>query len=947
MTDNRDVTSVLSLMTLRYVRRALGEGAVADVLAAAGVAADDPGLESDRGWVSLRTAVAIADASAAACGDLEIGRRTGEEYFEQHLEQGVTAFLLAEGTPADALQVAVAFASRMSTARQFHAASIDETTVVVEAHSSADPPNRYFCGTSVGYWSRIPTLFGARGTAVERKCQSAGDEVCEFVVRWDRPVKLDEDVNEENRAWAENTVRRFEAYEEMAAELLLAEDVQTVMQLVAKRGGEAIMAPQVVVTIQESDGDALLVASVGLDDDEAEAASEALWAGRAPTSLGGNLIVEIASPHRHYGYLAAIFPPDTDAILADERLLRAYAGSATAAIERAISRDEAARSHQTAAALLALARSLSTTTTIQDVCREVALAVPSVTSCDLGGVWLWEPAHQTFRLEARSAGWRAAGVSEVRVDELARIGELTDGPRTLVVSIDSSDATTAEMLSDWGVREGFVAPIVLRGELLGLVTAASTNPVDGAPARDRVSERVSALADQATTALDSSILLDQIRHQALHDGLTGLPNRALVAARTKDAIEVAAATGDRVAALFVDLDRFKNVNDTLGHGAGDELICQVANRLLSCVRSTDTVARLGGDEFFVLLPRVRSVEDASPVADAIIDAIRQPFTVGDSTFYISSSVGIACSPDHGTDFATLMSHADTAMYRAKAFGRSTYAVHAGDEDGERRHRLELESALHVAVERDELAVVYQPQFDLATGTLVGVEALVRWDHPTLGRLGPDAFLGIAEESGVIVDIDAWVRRAALRQAKAWSDRGTPVRMAFNLSTRDLRNPELVDLLQGLLTESQVAPDLVELEITDRVIMSSEDLPGVMWNLRTLGTRLALDDFGTGNSVLSRLQHCPLDVLKIDRSFVSELTGDDADARLVHALISMAHALGLTVVGEGIETEAQRRILERYGCDIGQGFLLSRPVDAEDIELLMSADNGVSMLVPGR
>lgn len=927
----REITAILPLMTLDYVRRALGEAAVAEVLSRAGVDAHDPALASEQEWASLAMASAIADAAAAVCCEPDIGQRIGDQYFLHHRDNGVHNFLLGEGTPQAAIELAVQFASRMSATRQFHVRELGDTAVVVEGLPGAVAgASRFFCEMCGTYWSKVPALFGADGSGVHRRCIERGDEYCEYLITWDRGVALVAEDAERSRGIADEAIARFEDLQSMSAELHLAENLPMLLERVVHRVSLAVMAPRFLISVQAREGDRIEIAEVGFDPDDVEPASDALWAGDVSHHRGLVLTAPIASGQRHYGHLAAYLPEDAVQLDIDERLLQAYAGHATSAIERAVSIEDARRSHQTATALLALAGSLAAATTVQDVCQQLAAAVPDVAGCDVGAVWLWDAGSGAFRLQGWTEGWVSPRRREIRPDELLSLADVAVNPRPVVIDDGDDDPLLRSVLEEWNVREAYAAPIQLRGEFLGFVTAASSAPTTTAAARQWMLDRLAALADHASTALDSSMLLEQIRHQALHDALTGLPNRSMAEARSRDALTAAAANGSGVALLFVDLDRFKNVNDTLGHSAGDDLIRQVAERMTACVGSSGTVARLGGDEFFVLLPAGHAAATGVAIADAVIEAVRAPFEIGGRPLYISASVGIACYPEHGTDYATLMSHADAAMYQAKAYGRSTYAVHAEEFSSERRARLQLESELHLALERDELVVHYQPQVALDTNQVVGVEALVRWNHPTRGLVGPEAFLSIAEDSGVIVDIDGWVRRTALTQAKAWADAGLDLRTAVNLSTRDLRNPDIVDELRGIIESVGVRPELIELEITDRVVMSNDDLPQVMDQLRTLGTRLAIDDFGTGNSVLSRLQHCPVDVLKIDRTFISELNGGSADARLVNALISMAHALGLSVIGEGVETQIQASTLRQYGCDLGQGFLFSKAVPAADV-----------------
>lgn len=938
----REITSLMPMMTLDYVRRALGDDGVEAVFARAGVDPSDPALSTEQEWVSLATAAAIADAAGDLCCEAEIGQRIADQYFLHHRDNGVRNFLLAEGSPQAAIELAVQFASRMSEARQFDVREVTETSVVVEGRRGATPgPSRFFCEMASTYMGKIPALFDADGSSVHRRCIDRGDDRCEFVITWDRPVALVAEDAERNRGVADQAIARFEDFQAMSAALTEADELGDVLELVVHYVSLAVMAPKFLITVQPREGDSVQAASIGFAASDIDRTSAALWSGDVSHHNGLVLRAPIASPHHSYGYLAAYLPEDAVQLDIDERLLHAYAHHATSAIERAVSIEDARRSHQTATALLQLAGRLAAAPTIQDVCREVATAVPDVVGCEIGGVWLWDDAAAVLHLQGWTEGWDAPLTTEVRAEQLITLGDVASDPQPLFFNHRDADPVIRSLLDDRGAKEAYAAPIVLRGRFLGFVTALARQVAPSVTARELMMERLVALADHAMTALDSSMLLEQVRHQAMHDALTGLPNRALAEARSREVLAAAARSGEDVALMFADLDRFKNVNDTLGHSAGDELIRQVAARMTSVVGGRGVVARLGGDEFFVLLPGPHAAESAVGVADAIIEAVRQPFEIRGRSLYISASVGIACYPDHSDDYATLMSHADAAMYQAKAYGRSRYAVHAEELSTEREQKLRLESELHLALERGELVVHYQPQVDLLSHRIVGVEALVRWNHPTRGLIGPDTFLSIAEESGVIVEIDAFVRRSATERARSWADAGLDLRMALNLSTRDLRNPDIVDELRGVIEAAGIRPGLLELEITDRVVMSNDHLPAVMEGLRTLGTRIAIDDFGTGSSVLSRLQHCPVDVLKIDRSFISELTGDNGDARLVNALISMAHALELSVVAEGVETEEQASILLRYGCDIGQGFLFSPAVPGEEIALLVAQSAALS------
>ena len=446
-----------------------------------------------------------------------------------------------------------------------------------------------------------------------------------------------------------------------------------------------------------------------------------------------------------------------------------------------------------------------------------------------------------------------------------------------------------------------------------------------------------AIAALAATALDNAALVDQIRDEALHDPLTGLANQLLLTDRLALALEQSRRTLTVTAVLVLDLDRFKKVNDGLGHLAGNDVLRQVAQRLVRQSRAGDTVARLGGDEFVICAPGMRSADEASALAERLVGAFAAPFLIDVRELFVSASIGVAIHPRDGSNPEELLKHADTAMYGAKVRGRNTYQVHiAPASDG--HDRLTLEAHLHRAIERNELTLAYQPQIDLATGAIVAVEALARWTDPELGPIGPDHFIPLAEDSGLIVALDTWVLRTACEQAQAWSESGLPpVRMAVNVSGRHFHHARLTESVASVLWQTELDPHRLELEVTESVAVDEEHANRlVLEELRALGVGVAMDDFGTGYSVLSRLRYFPLDRLKIDRAFVSELPGKAGDGAIVVAMIAMAHALGLEVVAEGVETTAQRDFLIQSGCDLGQGYLFARPLTAAAVALLLAS-----------
>ncbi|MCX7628563.1 MAG: EAL domain-containing protein [Methylophilaceae bacterium] len=423
---------------------------------------------------------------------------------------------------------------------------------------------------------------------------------------------------------------------------------------------------------------------------------------------------------------------------------------------------------------------------------------------------------------------------------------------------------------------------------------------------------------------------DYIRQLAHYDALTGLPNRMLMRDRLEHAIVMAQRSGDKVALLFLDLDRFKQINDTLGHGVGDALLKAAADRLLNCVREQDTVSRQGGDEFIAMLPGT-DVAGAEKVAGKILKEIVRPFEIGGHVLRISSSIGICVYPEHAQDIEALVKNADLAMYDAKAKGRNNYRVYDVSMNASAFERLQMENDLRAALEQGQFELHYQPQFDLKSGALTGCEALVRWRHPDRGMVSPASFIPVAEECGLIGQIGDWVLEEAIRQSSAWQAAGlSPVTVAVNLSALQFQDRDLAGQVRGLLAEHGLSVEWLDLELTESVLMQGiERTLETLHQLSNMGLRLAVDDFGTGYSSLAYLKLFPIQKLKIDQTFVRDIMLDPNDAIMVRAIVVMAHSLGLAVVAEGVETEEQASFLRTIGCNQAQGYLYGRPVPAAE------------------
>ena len=424
---------------------------------------------------------------------------------------------------------------------------------------------------------------------------------------------------------------------------------------------------------------------------------------------------------------------------------------------------------------------------------------------------------------------------------------------------------------------------------------------------------------------------EKLDHLAHHDPLTALPNRLLFHDRLQHALPRAARDREQLAILFIDLDRFKNVNDTLGHHIGDELLQQVAAQLAARLREGDTLARLGGDEFIVLLENVDGQYGATQVAEKLVAMFEQPFLVAGHELFVTCSVGVSLFPDDAQDLNMLIRNADVAMYQAKARGRNGYRFYAPSMTGEGIERLRLETYLRRSIEKNEIFLNYQPQVEIDTGRLIGVEALVRWNHPELGLIAPARFIPLAEDSGYINQLGKWVLDEACRQMMRWQAQGLHVpKMAVNLSVKQFERGSMAGVVADILRETGLAPERLQLEVTESVIMNTGDALGYINDLHAIGVGLAIDDFGTGYSSLAYLKQLPVQTLKIDRSFIKDISSDANDEAIAIAIIQLGKSMQLSVIAEGVETQEQAAFLLRHGCRLAQGYFYSRPVLAQDI-----------------
>ena len=506
---------------------------------------------------------------------------------------------------------------------------------------------------------------------------------------------------------------------------------------------------------------------------------------------------------------------------------------------------------------------------------------------------------------------------------------------TLLWADDREQADIPELLA--AVREQREGHAILRS--YGKQGQLFWSDVYLAPVRDEcgeVNHFVVALYDITATKRYQA----ELELQACQDSLTGLANRSLLQSRLQHACARAERDGNAVWVLFINLDRFKFVNDTLGHRAGDHILQTVAQRLQSAARDGDTIARLSADEFVLVLPGSGAEDLSRGVVQRFMDIVAQPIAIDSYVFVMGCSIGIAVGPADGYDAESLVKYAGIAMYRAKEAGRNNYQFYTDAMNIRAMERLRIEGDLRHAIERGEFVLHYQPQIDLHTGSILGMEALLRWQHPVLGKVSPARFIDVAEEMGLIVPIGLWALRTACQQNAAWHAAGLgEVRVAVNLSARQFYQQDLAASIKAILHETGLSPHLLELELTESMMMNDvEHAVSIMRSLKAIGVHLSIDDFGTGYSSLAYLKRFPIDLLKIDRSFVRDITTDPDDAAIVLSIISLAHSLRLKVIAEGVETDAQHDYLQRHGCDYMQGYYFSRPLPAHDCEQLLRRNN---------
>ncbi|GGI06546.1 EAL domain-containing protein [Egicoccus halophilus] len=937
--ETRETAAATTALIVGHVRQRAGEQGVERLLALAGVPFTSTELSDERRWFAYDTRIRLFAAAVEVLDDPDACFAIGATALANtSLAPAIVLLIRTLGSPQQVFRQLPSAVTKFSTTSTMTMLEVGKqhAEIVYVLHDGY-VHSRLDCDYARGLISTVPAFFGLPAAHVEHlACESDGADACHYRVTWRtrprwwqrrRGTSIPAPTSTELRALR----GQLHALQSAASDLVDSDDLHAALARITERAASAVVAPAYLLAVQHADGVKRLVHSAGLEPAEAGDLGRRLLAGEY---LGPNIVVvDVASARRHYGRLAAVYAPSHRGFEEERTLLASYAAHAAAALDLVLASEASRRGEARAHDLLVLAHRLSLTRSEDEVATVTVQAVPAITGARRSTLLRWDPAVGSLRASA-TVGLAADEhdallAAALRPDDTPELARMLTRLEPALLRRAGASPSMRQLLQAAGADHVLAVPLIAGDQLLGVLTAAHGPQAPDSWPDEAASSGLDGLAKQSAAALYNARLLAQVRHQAHHDGLTGLPNRALFMQDLEVCLETASAP-NAVAVLFCDLDDFKQVNDRLGHAIGDELLRQVAARLRSLLRGGDSVARLSGDEFAIVVcaPDVDLV--AREIADRLTAQFATPFRLDGREVRVTTSVGVAvCHADDDGD--RLLRRADAAMYVAKQRGRNQVA---DADEAPRRATVDRSTVaeLRRAITQDELTLHFQPVVRLdhhdgrtVVGGVAAQEALVRWPHPQLGLLSPAAFLPAAEHSGSVADLDLWALRAATAAAGAWTDTDEPSHVAVNLSAQTLVDRRLPGTVRAALAAADLEPGQLTLEVIES--RSLVDLPGVveqLTELRRLGLRIALDDFGTGFSTLSWLQRLPIDQIKLDRSFVTALHETaDADA-LIEGVVALARALDIELVAEGVETAAQLDALSAAGCRFVQGYLLAPP-----------------------
>lgn len=916
---NRHISGLYTQMLVSYLQERLSPGAMDRVLLRAGESRGLDELSNISSWSSyqqfkrlLQEASVDSDSVPDVLDSYYAMRTRSPEIAQSMHALGSPGAVLATGDGSNPLV----------PIRRYVMTEVGPTQWTIgEGFINGFEPYPEFCDFVAWQYAIIPVFFGyPPASVIEEKCQCRGDDACLFRFSWEE-IDVETSRVDVLEMQARVLEARLEQLQAMITDLASNERYEDVLQGIVHSAIAAAGAGGALLALEKRAGIPRKVYCEGISDASATEIAHDLLEGGA--GRGGIIAVDVTSARRHYGVLAigeegGVFTTQS------QGTLETYARLAAAALDAADAIEDARHQANTATILLELSTTLAEIVSTGEMASKVVRAVPDVIDCDRASIFLDNGSATGALMEFRLAG--AYGYpDEVVANAATRV--YTPSETDVINDSGLVEATYSEV----GTLASVSAPIIVAGETAGFIVAGVTHDPERLAVSPRLADRLKGLAAQASIAISNSRLVDQIRFQAVHDALTGLPNRVLIMDRTEQMLARARRTHVPVAALFIDLDGFKEVNDTQGHGVGDKLLQAVTERLLVTMRESDSVGRLGGDEFVVLVDG--TTMDAGPelVAERLLEVLRPPFQLEASSSPVTLTASIGIAVGARPTAAELLRDADIALYAAKAAGKDRFIVFEPEMHTAVQDHLLLEMDLRDALAADQYFVVYQPIFNLVGGETTGVEALLRWDHPVRGVVGPDTFIPVLEDSGMIVDVGRWVLEEACHQGARWHDLGYRLDVSVNVSARQLETDQLLDDVRFALLSSGFHPGSLIIEITETAIM--RDMAAAIPRLAALkstGIRIAIDDFGTGYSSLAYLQQFPVDTLKIDRSFIASMASSPESAVLIHTLVQLGKTLGLETLAEGIEGTEQYVQLEREECDSGQGYLYAEPLAVDAV-----------------
>jgi diguanylate cyclase (GGDEF)-like protein len=930
-------------MVIAFLAETQSQETLDRVIAEAGLTDIAEPLTDDSAWFTYGQVRSLLESVARVVGDDAL-RGAAPLASRLHDESRVeTAQMLQDfGSPSNLLKSMFASLDKMNSFGLSTIVGYGGTEIapgeweLTQHFATGFLPFREFCTFSLGLHALQPMLFGLPpGQVDELRCACDGAPECTFRLRWETTADMTHQKN-----FFEMRSRllqvRLDTLQRTVVDLVSAPNPEEGLKRVLEAAARSVRGSGYVLSVVPGVPLSQHLYFGGLPESEAKAIAASL-----PDQVGADLLgvisVEVASTRCMFGHLGVLEASSRQFLPQERDWVLSYASLAAAALDSATALEEARRQATTAGTLLDLSSSLTELGSTEEMALNLARAVKSVIDCDQSMVLVHEPSSGGLRVAATH------GFPESLEHQLAAVSLPASSAETLSSGVNFYAADRISNFGDYGVSlDGIAvacasAPMVANEQFIGALVVYVSDRPERLRENPTLGEALRGLSGQAAVAIRNAQLVDQVRHQALHDALTGLPNRALVLDRLDQALARTKRDGTAAAAMFIDLDGFKEVNDSLGHGTGDQLLVAVSDRLRATVRGSDTLGRLGGDEFVVVAEGASLNDGPQPIAERILDSMRSPFELEevDGRLSLTASIGIAMG--HRESAGELLRDADVALYHAKERGKNRFALYEPQMSPRAADRMDFEKQVRIAAERQEFFLVYQPFFDLRTGRVIGAEALLRWRHPERGVIDAQEFVGVLEDIGLGAEVGRRVLGEAIRQGSHWHQLGYPIDISVNVSRGQLESGQLARDIAHALSHFGFPTSSFVVEAAESCF--DRNLPNVLLELkriRELGVRIAVDDFGTVSSSLALLSQLPVDEVKIDRSFIARIDGAEDGPALVHVLVELGRALGLRTVAEGIETTAQVSHLQRERCDSGQGFLLARPLPPDGIEELLGA-----------